>query len=145
MTLLEKTFSLAAARKTGLLILIFILTIMACSDEQVREDKLQDKPAPEFRDEGFITDNLFRIIIVKPKDSSYDTAISEKYAKKRALISLRKHVQSRKGKIDRNMNAALLNLIERNGELRKEKSNKDRDIYLFEIKKNNLKDYLNRI
>ena len=68
-----------------------------------------------------------------------------KHAKKRALISLRKYIQNRKEITDRNTHAILMNLIDQHGQLRKENSRKDREVYIFEIKKYNLKEYLDNL
>lgn len=133
-------------KKFHLTVIIIFLSILSCSDEQIKENEPGKSLALEFRDEGFISQNIYKIIIVKPKyKNSTDSRDTEKYAKKRALISLRKYVQSRKGKVSRNINAALLNLIDQNGKLRKESSQKNRDIYFFEIEKINLKEYINKL
>jgi hypothetical protein len=98
----------------------------------------------EYEKEGFISNDTFRIVIVNPEGVPIDSAEIEKIARQRALMSLQKHLSSSERIIDQNTRAKLLNLIEQNGKLtRHEEGSKTRDVYFFDIKKDDLNGYLN--
>ena len=98
----------------------------------------------EYFKEGFISREVYRVVIVEPRDETgFSKSEIEKKAKKRTLISLQKYLMTKEGTINQNVNAALLNLIEESGTLQDSPEKQEtRDVYLFEIKKDNLKRYV---
>lgn len=96
--------------------------------------------------EGFINNNLFRVIIVEPENSpNSEDSIKEK-AERRAFISFQKYIRSKGKKLKANAKPNLLNLINDSGKLMPIKDKKNsRTVYVFEVKKNNLVSYINKL
>ncbi|MFW5807481.1 MAG: hypothetical protein ACOC2H_05585 [Spirochaetota bacterium] len=97
----------------------------------------------KYRKEGFIDPDTYSIVIVRPSDSndSEDEIISQ--AKKRAYVSFQKHIRQQGKIVDQNMNAALLNLVNSRGNLQRiEDSEDSRTVYVFLIKRERLKHYI---
>lgn len=97
--------------------------------------------------EGFISPDLFRVVIVATKDSSASelTAIRNR-AKNRALVSLERSLIEENIRIDANMKAEILNLVQQSGQLaRKDVGHSRYHVYYYNITKNNLKKYLKNI
>ncbi len=101
----------------------------------------------EYIKEGFITKDLYRIIIVEPKDEiDYPKTSIEKTAKRRAFVSLQKYLSANNILPDKNINANLLNLIGEYGTIKEAPGkSKTRKVHLFEIKKSNLKQSLDNL
>ena len=121
--------------------LILALTAMiSCSKDIVKKEDAEGLN-PEYCQEGLISKDTYRVIIVDPKDgTTIDVAA---LAKRRALISMQKYLRTDDARIVKESNAVLLDIIDRFGVLRKEASGKSRDVYFFEINKNNLDKFLN--
>ena len=128
-----------------LLVLISLFWIASWAHLPAEHSAGED--AGEYDREGFITPDLYRVVIVKPRDSAN---ISLKYvkrsAKSRALISLQKYIVSNNGTISQNTRAVLLNLINDHGKLNEEISRyKSRNVYHFDIKKPALKSTMDNL
>lgn len=122
------------------LLLLALTALVSCSKDIVKKEDA-DGLDLEYCQEGLISKNTYRVIIVDPKDGSkIDVAA---LAKRRALISLQKYLKSDDARIVKESTAVLLNMIDRYGILRKEASGKRRDVYFFEINKNDLDKFLN--
>lgn len=122
------------------LLLLALTALVSCSKDIVKKEDA-DGLNLEYCQEGLISKNTYRVIIVDPKDGSkIDVAA---LAKRRALISLQKYLKSDDARIVKESTAVLLNMIDRYGILRKEASGKRRDVYFFEINKNDLDKFLN--
>lgn len=126
------------------------IVFMSCSSDSknVKEIPPADSVTEEeFADEGFISADSYRIIIVEPKE--YVDSDNEDYirraATRRAMLSIQKYLRSRNRNIDidRNVNANILNLINDYGELKMcVKQQERRNVHSFEIKKPGLRKYL---
>jgi hypothetical protein len=96
--------------------------------------------------EGFITGDLYRIVIVSPKEASTDTAALTTRATNRARVSLERSLAAENIECDRNMKTAILNLIDRSGQLvEKEIENSRYTVYYFDITRKNIKGYFKNI
>lgn len=131
--------------KIILLCIIIAGTSLYCSSEKIKKDDgRQNNTVLEYEHEGFIGENVYRIVIVVPHYilESKQSDI-EKTARMRALSSLQKYLASQDKQVDHNITAELLSLIEKNGNLSTGHSmSKSRDIYYYDIKKERLKEYL---
>ena len=100
----------------------------------------------EYKREGFISSGIFRVVIVEPKEAGSDDSLSRigSTARKRAYLSLKKYLISGDRIITPNVDASLLNLVEREGKLTLADEDKalTRNVYLYEIKKTDLKGYI---
>ncbi len=139
-------------------LMIFILAscivYFSCSPKTVKNNECRKSstaktngPDREFMKEGFINSGTYRIIIVSTKSECLEGLTSiEKKAKKRAVTSLKKYIQSTGKRYTQSLNTGMINLINDNGHFsRKDEScNKDL-IFFFDIKKDNIKYYINTI
>lgn len=127
------------------------IAFLYCSSDS---KKVKENPPPdnglkeEFADEGFVSGDTYRIIIVEPRE--YVDSDNEDYirraATRRAMLSMQKYLRSRNIDVDRNVNANILNLINDYGELKMcIKQQERRNVHSFEIKKPDLKKYLDSI
>ena len=99
-----------------------------------------------FLTEGFITDDLYRVVIVSTKDASQDLGALRTKASNRARVSLERSLAAENIPCDRNVKTAVLNLIDRSGQLvKKDIDNKRYIVYYFDITKNNIKGYFRNI
>ena len=136
---------------------VFLLAsaVISCTKPIARDDtkKLPDDGSvsvegndidKRYLTEGFITDDLFRVVIISPKDSgSSDLDGLKNKAKKRARVSIERNLIAENITCDRNTRAEILNLVENNGQLsRKDIDHKRYDVYYFDIKKRNMKNVL---
>ncbi len=131
-----------------LIYLIFIVIfLLSCSTAEKPKKKAvneridNNEDISEYDKEGFISPDLYRIVIVKPKGSGNSSiAYVKRSAKRRALVSLQKYIASNNGIISQNTKAKLLNLIDEYGELSKEDTvYESRYVYHFDIRKPDLK------
>ena len=121
-------------------LLLALTTLVSCSKDIVKKEDA-DGLNPEYCQEGLISKDTYRVIIVDPKDGTKTDVTA--LAKRRALISMQKYIKSDDARIVKESTAILLDMIDRYGILRKEASGKRRDVYFFEINKNNLDKFLN--
>ncbi len=137
------------------LVLISLLYI-SCTREVKKEapeiEKGMDKGVKEeivkdYIKEGFISTDTFRIIIIQPRECDDERERIEKSAQQRAFISLQKYLSSIDKTINNNTRVKLLNLTKQNGSLKilEEKCDRRKIVYTFEIKKVNLKHYIDTI
>ena len=100
------------------------------------------EPRVEFEKEGFISADLYRIVIVEPEGGA-EISATEKTARMRALSSLQKYLQSNDMVVDQNVTARLLALIDESGRLRTSTaSDGGRCVYYFDIERPRLADYV---
>jgi hypothetical protein len=132
---------------------VFIVSFFYCNspiqradaEKKINED---DSFKEVFSKEGFISRDLFRVVIVKPAESEGNNISQvEILGKKRAYMTLKNHLLSLERIITPNVDAKLLNLVSNYGKVRS--MDKDtittRNVFYFEIEKENLKDYIERI
>jgi len=95
----------------------------------------------KYLSEGFISGDVFRIVIMAPKnDSTNSLSELEEKAKKRANSTLQNYLASENKTINQNVKAGILNLINNNGTFsQKEMEWDNNNIFYFEINKENLK------
>lgn len=98
----------------------------------------------KYQKEGFISNNEYITIIIKSdKDTSAMTDV-ESQIKNRTLSSLQKYLLENGKQPDNNRRAKILNLMNDFGILKKlDDTQSKRFIYVFSIKKDNLKAYIN--
>lgn len=94
--------------------------------------------------EGFVSDGVYRIVIVEPKGVINCSSI-EKVARRRMLVSLQKYVLSKNGVIDKNVNASFLNLIEEHGRMGSIIRQETRDVRIFEVRRSNLRQFVENL
>jgi hypothetical protein len=138
-----------AAYSAAALALSALLSV-SCA-KTIREDHHGARPvkadAPdseEFKQEGFINGDLFRIVIVTPKEENTPAGEIESAAKRRAFVSLQKYLASKNSIINQNVNAMLLNLVEKDGTLKPlNREHPTRKVYFYEVQRANLRQYVN--
>ncbi len=114
-------------------------------DNSAKMEKLEFSEVLEeqFRKEGFIAPNTFRVVIIEPAESTGSDNYALETAKKRAYLMLKKHLLSDNRIVTSNVDAAILGIVERDGSLRKiEDAKKTRNVYFFEIKKEGIKQHI---
>lgn len=132
---------------------IFLISFFHCNSPIQRADT-EKKTIPDdclkevFSKEGFISRDLFRVVIVKPAESEGNNISQvESLGKKRAYMTLKNHLLSQERIITPNVDAKLLNLVSNYGKIRS--INKDaittRNVFYYEIERENLKSYIERM
>lgn len=97
----------------------------------------------EFRKEGFISPNIFRVVIIEPAETAGSDNYALETAKKRAYLTLKKHLLSDNRIVTSNVDAAILGIVERDGALKKiDDAKKTRNVYFFEIRKEGIKQHI---
>lgn len=97
----------------------------------------------QYRVEGFVDQDTYSIIIVRPSDTSDTRAEILSQAKKRTLVSFTKYIRSQGKIVSGNTNASLLNLINEHGSLKQaEDTKQSRTVYVFIVKRDQLKRYI---
>lgn len=148
-------------KKIFLLSSIFVLSMasvmcVSCSKEVAKNDGGKperdislDKVDIEkkYLAEGFISNDLYRVVIVSPKEAgSGDLEWIKDKAKNRARVSLEQNLRGSDIPFDRNTKAEIINLINSNGELSKKDIDHQRyNVYYFDITKKNMKNYLKNV
>jgi hypothetical protein len=96
--------------------------------------------------EGFLSKNIFRVVIVSTKDET-ENEFDEitKKAKNRASITLRKYIISKTSRFSNKCERKLNLLIERKGSMKKQDIEYKYDVYYFEIKTKNIKNKIEKI
>jgi hypothetical protein len=97
--------------------------------------------------EGFITGDLYRVVIITPKETGLDDseAITNK-ARKRAQVSIEQNLAGSDIPCDRNTRAEIINLINQNGQLsKKDIEHRRYNVYYYDISKKNIKNYLKNV
>lgn len=129
---------------------IFFFSFFHCNSPIQRADT-EKKTIPNdclkevFSQEGFISRDLFRVVIVKPSESEGNNISQvESLGKKRAYMTLKNHLLAQERIITPNVDAKLLNLVSNYGKIRR--INKDaittRNVFYYEIERENLKSYI---
>jgi hypothetical protein len=141
--------------KYGRVIILFFCFAMigACCTKNIpKNDKTPDEDISlanididkKYLAEGFISDDLYRVVIVTPGGSGQlDQEYIINKAKKRAVISLERSLTAAGITCDRNTRAEILVLLEEKGSLTKKNvDHKKYDVYYFDIVKPYMKNYL---
>ena len=93
--------------------------------------------------EGFISSDIFRVVIVSPKTGGLNNEALLAKAKQRALVSLERSLSAEEIPCDRNTRAEILALVEHNGRLEKADISHNRyEVYYYNVTKKNIKGYL---
>jgi hypothetical protein len=136
--------------------LMFVLSMfltLSCTKENKKNNTPDADEIPlssvddlekKYLSEGFISPDLYRVVIVMTKDGApAGTGVILNKAKKRAQVSLERSLASSDVQCDRNTRAEILSLIEESGSLsRKDIEHRRYTVYYFDIIKKNLKNYL---
>ncbi len=126
------------------------LCCLSCAKETVRDNGAGNvEPSysdlgleKKFLEEGFITDDLYRVVMITPADAAMDLEALKTRAANRARVSLERCLTSENIQSDRNIQAAILILIERNGSLiKKEIEHKRYNVFYFDIARKNMMNY----
>lgn len=120
--------------------------IVVQKDEGINQIKQIDKYR-EYEKEGFITKDLFRVVIVEPKGGQESDKMEiKKTAERRALSSMEKYLVENRIMADRNAKAVLLNLIGDHGKLKESPlKSETRTVYFFDVEKPDLKQQLDNL
>lgn|GEM_PF-943550 len=136
--------------------------VSACTKQVVSEIKKEQLPSQKteadanikkneiekrYLNEGFINQNVFRVIILAPEEECMNGLTEIEYrARKRAEASLQKFLLSNDRIVDQNTRASILNLISSHGKLSaKDIHCQGNNVFYFDIKKTNLKRHLKKI
>jgi hypothetical protein len=131
-----------------LISLIYISCTRAVKKEAPEIDKgVKDEIVKDYINEGFTSTDTFRIVIIQPRECDDERERIEKSARQRAFVSLQKYLSSINKTVNNNTRAKLLNLTKQNGSLKilEEKCDQRKIVYIFEIKRANLKHYIDTI
>jgi hypothetical protein len=128
------------------------LVCLSCSKEKIKPDGGNEIPLSEldieqkFLAEGFITNDLYRVVIVSPKDAAQDAGALRTRASNRARVSLERSLSAENIECDRAVKTAVLNLIERSGQLvQKEIGSTRYSVYYFDITRKNIRGYFKNV
>jgi hypothetical protein len=138
---------------------VAVLAAVSCTREKVKPNNNsninnggQDVPLSEldidkkFLAEGFITGDLYRVVIVSPQEAATDMDALKTRAMNRARVSLERSLSAESIESDRTVKTAILNLIERSGALvKKDIENSRYAVYYFDITRKNIKGYFKNI
>jgi hypothetical protein len=98
---------------------IVSLLFFNCTSTQETRDTIKTQNTQntieKYEQEGFITKDLYRIIIVKPDNSQMNDADLEKQIKSKTLASIKKYITSKGKSLTSNTNAEIINLINNYG------------------------------
>jgi hypothetical protein len=131
-----------------------VLAAVSCTKEKVKPDANGGRDIPlseldidkKYLAEGFITGDLFRVVIVSPLEAASDMDALKTRAVNRARVSLERSLASENIECDRTVKTAILNLIDRSGELvKKDLENSRYAVYYFDITRKNIKGYFKNI
>lgn len=132
------------------LVLLVAASFSACKKEQVKGGastdgtETQQTDLKQFEQEGFISRDTFRVIIVQPSDSTMSTEDIGKQLQTKALLSLKRYITASGKSLSKNTDASLLNLINGSGKTTPYKDSV-RTIYALEISKGNCKGYVDSL
>lgn len=124
--------------------------ITACKKEQIKGgpagsgSESQQSDLKQFEQEGFVSRDSFRVIIVQPADSTMAIEDINKQLQTKALLSLKRYITSAGKSLSQNTDASLLNLIHDSGKTTPYKDSA-RTIYVLEISKANCKGYVDTL
>ena len=101
----------------------------------------------KFQREGFITRDIYRVVIVQPNiGNKYNMKSLIKIAKRKTYTSLQNYLLENDIRINRNTQVRIINLINANGKLIKiDMGRKSSDTYIYEITKKNLKQHIKNL
>jgi hypothetical protein len=133
-----------------ILISIISLTTLMCDKKQVKNNTVipanKSDPIVEerfYEQEGFISKDLYRVIIVRPYDSTTTDPEIEKLVKNKALTSLKKYLSSLGKPVTKNTDSEILNLISDYGKIIPHDDKKhSRTIFALDIMKSGCKAYV---
>ncbi len=133
--------------------LLLILTLAAaivyssCSTNIQRDGSGVDAIDPIYQKEGFISRDLFRVVIVADKNTGHNDFDSIKdTARKRSLATLQKYIQTNQRTLTQNTRAELLNLIDTSGKLiQRDDISKRNKVFFFDIEKSDIRRYIDSI
>ena len=133
--------------------------LLSCGKETIKDNGSKPSPAPtlapnaiptpsvlieRYENEGFITRDLYRVIIVKPADLSVDETDLERQARAKAIASLKKYITSGGKSLTANSNAEILNLISNNGSIKKI-STDGKVLYVLDINRPGCRAYVDSL
>ncbi len=135
---------------------IFLL-LPACAKKDMTKERTNEESSSqnggnstikrEYLKEGFIGDNLFRVIIISTEEEcrSGIEDVKDK-SKKRAFVTLQKYIISNNVNMKMNTRAELLNLINEYGHfIKPQEECRENNIYYFEIRRDYIKDVIYNI
>jgi hypothetical protein len=120
-------------------VILTVLLVSGCTQTtEIRDtpQNQQNKPVliEQYEQEGFLSKDLYRVIIVKPFGSNITNDELEKQVKSKAIASLKKYITSNRKSLTANTNADILNLINNSGTIR-EYNDSTRNLFILDIKK----------
>jgi hypothetical protein len=120
-------------------VILTVLLVSGCTQTTETRDtpqNQQNKPVliEQYEQEGFLSKDLYRVIIVKPFGSNITNDELEKQVKSKAIASLKKYITSNRKSLTANTNADILNLINNSGTIR-EYSDSTRNFFILDITK----------
>jgi hypothetical protein len=140
-------------KTASILSLSLIFALCSCSGGHLKEKTVANDKAgsgkleKHYMEEGFIDDNLFRIIIISPdNDQNCDPERIMQLARKRAAMTIQKHLLSNNRAVDSNAQIRIANLVHDKGILiDQEFLCNGNSVFHFDIRQDGIKLYLKDI
>jgi hypothetical protein len=140
-------------KSMSLLWLSVIFALFSCSGGHpkekpvIREKPATEIPAKHYMEEGFIDDNVFRVIIISPDyERNCDPDRIRQIARKRAALTIQKYLLSNNRAVDNNAQIRIANLVHDKGILiDQEFLCNGNSVFHFDIRQNGIKLYLKDI
>jgi hypothetical protein len=138
---------------------LFGTLLLSCGKDAIKDNGTNPSPAPtlvpdaiptpsvlieRYENEGFITRDLYRVIIVKPANLSVDEADLERQARAKAIASLKKYISASGKSLTSNTNAEILNLIGNSGTIKKVRV-EDKVLFILDINRPGCRAYVDTL
>ncbi len=140
-----------------LIIPVIALSSLSCSKGTTKNNEIKNDTEisldsvdieRKYLDEGFITSDLYRVVIISPKEAGMadDIETVTKKAKKKARLAIEYDLSGSNIQCDRNTRAEIINLINQNGQLsKKDIEHRRYNVFYYDIIRKNMKNYLKSI
>jgi len=128
---------------------LVILFFYGCTQTSEIRDKGQNQQPKQvqtekYEQEGFITKDLYRVIIVKPAGSQTSSDELEKQLRIKVISSIKKYITSKGKSLTANANAEILNLVNTSGTIR-EFRDSTRDLFILDVAKQGCRPFVDSL
>ncbi|HEY1405653.1 MAG TPA: hypothetical protein VF857_03500 [Spirochaetota bacterium] len=132
--------------------ILIAFAIVSCGTKQVHKNtdttanpknNKRNETTLSYEQEGFLSRDLFRVIVIRPFDSTMSDRDMERQLRNKASSSLKRHITSTGKSLDPNADAMILNLINDYGKTTPyDDKEKARTIFVLDISKPGCKGYV---
>jgi hypothetical protein len=121
-----------------------LFAFLACGTNQVNNDppKVDNSKNKKtengfsFEQEGFLSKDHFRVIVIRPFDSTITDPEIEKQVRNKCIVSLKRHITAGGKTLATNADAEILNLINEYGKITPHEDNGgSRTVFVLDIRK----------